>query len=461
MKPMAKKTASKKSKKKPADKVARKKPSVAATKKKPAATKAAKKTAKKTAKKPTAEKAAPKKAASKRRTAKATTGADAQRKPGSEKLSPLHSDILWYTTNGYADMRAALKGQPATEQVIAAVNRIAAAIKKAKPSSEPSITYYGVEYRENAAELAVGKVVTFDSFLSTSPDAKVAERWAGHKQMLRISVPKGSRFRVLKPVESFVPSDKEWLFHPLVKVLVKKGPIPIEGSVVSLWDVELVDDGTNTKHVLRMKTRLDPKRLRVVKSAIEKLKEAGTDSKKLRTIRDRLLKKAYSGKDRLHMDAILAIAEGCGLQKTKGETPTAIIDEIIDHLSGGLGGADTTSPAHPGDRVPDTHSIVDRPKFDGHGKPIWYPDEKPYRVVPTYRLSSSPWWHTKGTATFATLSEARAYTAKLTESPARNLTEVSISLAVNAETWKKNGKWKAVEKWERPKKTAARAKVGP
>jgi hypothetical protein len=68
----------------------------------------------------------------------------------------------------------------------------------------------------------------------------------------------------------------------------------------------------------------------------------------------------------------------------------------------------------------------------------WVPTETPYRVVWVERAGpESGGWRTR-VETFATFAEARTATERLFP---RGTFYASITLAMNAETWRDNGRW--------------------
>lgn len=97
--------------------------------------------------------------------------------------------------------------------------------------------------------------------------------------------------------------------------------------------------------------------------------------------------------------------------------------------------------------------MSDRPKTDAWGCPIWYPDEAPFRVFATYRSNSHyhHGWVSGRPQTFATEAEARAAVKGLSR---RGLINIYIHYAENAATWRRNGRWRLVEKFK-PEKMPA------
>jgi hypothetical protein len=76
---------------------------------------------------------------------------------------------------------------------------------------------------------------------------------------------------------------------------------------------------------------------------------------------------------------------------------------------------------------------------------MWNPTEAPYRVTWTRSAPPPTNWNTR-IETFATESEARA----AFESPMRRGEyEVAIHLAINTETWARNGKWSPIDRRNR------------
>jgi hypothetical protein len=96
--------------------------------------------------------------------------------------------------------------------------------------------------------------------------------------------------------------------------------------------------------------------------------------------------------------------------------------------------------------------MADKPTHDAWGKPIWYPADKPYRVLATYRstIPAHHGWRDARPQTFATEEEAREAALSI---PRRGLLQLCIHKAENAETWQRNGRWKLVERLTVARKT--------
>lgn len=86
-----------------------------------------------------------------------------------------------------------------------------------------------------------------------------------------------------------------------------------------------------------------------------------------------------------------------------------------------------------------------KPTHDAWGVEIWYPEDKPYRVVPIFRSNDRLHygWKSGKVDVFATLDEAKAHAATLKK--IKGIKSVTIHKAQNASTWAKNGKWVKVK----------------
>jgi hypothetical protein len=76
---------------------------------------------------------------------------------------------------------------------------------------------------------------------------------------------------------------------------------------------------------------------------------------------------------------------------------------------------------------------------------VWNPVAEPFRVGATYRSTAAGLygWRDGPVQTFATIEEARAAAAAIPRD--RTLRSISIQVAVNPETWQRNGRWRTVK----------------
>jgi hypothetical protein len=85
---------------------------------------------------------------------------------------------------------------------------------------------------------------------------------------------------------------------------------------------------------------------------------------------------------------------------------------------------------------------------------IWDPVAEPWRVVWTYNTTQiGCYGWSQRVSTFRTEAEARAAMDKPFGD--RVTTRCDVQVAVNAETWMKNGRWQRIASRGRRKKTAA------